>query len=412
MIYSAGPCFEWPACSRKSRRGPMLSGRNAGCIDNFLLAAGPTENTTPMSADATLSVVLPNYNHGKLIGRALRAFTAQERTPDEIIVIDDASTDDSLRVIEGFAADSPAVKLLRNAHNIGVIPTLERGLRTSRGKYVYFAAADDFVLPGFFETALQRLEANPDLGLFCGEAVLVEGRTNRPFAIRPAVWPRMSPGRVDPARVRQLLETTDNWILTGSSVLRRECVLWAGGLDNRLGPFADGMLGRKLALKFGFFFEPKPMAAWVVFSASQSRSVALDLNKTKHFLDAVPNWIAADSDFPAWYADKFRDRWRFGACRLVLQERPLDREFIFAVGARSTAEIAAIKKVMTLPDGVARTMVLALLWYRLRPIALTALLRTMFASRIRRLAFGRRQVRSQTASGLLDAGVDEKQEPS
>jgi glycosyltransferase involved in cell wall biosynthesis len=363
-------------------------------------------NTGPMSADATLSVVLPNYNHGKLIGRALRALTSQERAADEIIVIDDASTDDSVRIIEGFAASSPAVKLLRNAHNIGVIPTLARGLRTSRGKYVYFAAADDFVLPGFFETALQRLEANPDFGLFCGEAVLVEGRTNRPFAMRPAVWPRMSAGRIDPTRVRRLLETTDNWILTGSSVLRRECVIWAGGLDNRLGPFADGMLGRKLALKFGFFFEPKPVATWVVFSASQSRSIALDLDKTRYFLDAVPSWIAADSDFPAWYADKFRDRWRFGACRLVLQKRPLDREFILAVGARSTAEKVAIKKVMTLPDGLARIMILALLWYRLRPIALAALLRTMFVLRIRRLTFRRRfrQIQSQMTRALSDGG--------
>ena len=355
-----------------------------------------------MSADATLSVVLPNYNHATLIGRALRALTEQERAPDEIIVIDDASTDDSVRVIEGFAATAPTVKLLRNAHNHGVIPTLERGLRAARAKYVYFAAADDFVLPGFFETALRRLDANPDLGLFCGQAVLVEGRTNRPFAMRPAVWPRMSAGRVDPARVRRLLEKTDNWILTGSSVFRRECVLWAGGLDNRLGPFADGMLGRKLALKFGFFFEPKPVATWVIFSASQSRSIALDLEKTRHFLEAVPSWIAADSVFPNWYADMFRDRWRFGACRLVLQERPLDREFILAIGVRSATEFAAIEKIMRLPERLARVMILALLWYRLRPIALTALLRTMFAVRITRLAFGRwfRQTRPSVKRAL------------
>jgi hypothetical protein len=198
----------------------------------------------------------------------------------------------------------------------------------------------------------------------------------------------MSAGRVDPARVRRLLERTDNWILTGSSVFRRECVLWAGGLDTRLGPFADGMLGRKLALKFGFFFEPKPVATWVIFSASQSRSIALDLEKTRHFLEAVPSWIAADSVFPKWYPDMFRDRWRFGACRLVLQERPLDREFILAIGVRSAAETAAIEKIMRLPERLARVMILALLWYRLRPIALTALLRTMFAVRITRLAFG------------------------
>jgi glycosyltransferase involved in cell wall biosynthesis len=341
-----------------------------------------------MKPAETLSVVLPNYNHATLIGRALQALMAQDRVPDEIIVVDDASTDDSVHVIEAFSANAPAVTLLRNAHNLGVIPTLQRGLRVTRGNYIYFAAADDFVLPGFFETALRRLDAHTDLALFCGEAVLVDGRSSRPFAMRPAVWPRMNAGRVDAARVRRLLKTTDNWILTGSSVFRRESVLWAGGFDSKLGPFADGMLGRKLALKFGFFFEPKPMATWVIFSDSQSRHTALDRDKAIYFLNAVPPRLAADPVFPAWYAEVFRNRSRFSACRLVLQRHPLDREFILTVGSRSPAEAATLEKIMALPDKIARVAILALLWFRLRPIALTALLRTKLAVRITRLAFG------------------------
>jgi len=359
-----------------------------------------------MTLSPTLSVILPNYNHAKLIERALQALLDQECKADAIIVIDDASTDDSVRVIEGFAAKAPSLSILINPHNIGVIPTLERGLRVARGKYIYFAAADDFVLPGFFGLAVRRLDSNPDLGLFCGESVLIEGRSNRPIAMRPAVWPRMNAGRVDPARVRRLLKTTDNWILTGSSIFRRECLLWAGGLDARLGSFADGMLGRKLALKFGFFFEPKPVATWVIFSESQSRRIALDRDKTRYFLDAVPACIAADPIFPAWYVETFRNRWRFNACRLVLQGHPLDRAFILAVGARSPAEYAALKKIMALPDRLARVVILALLWYRLRPIALTALLRTMFALRITRLAFGRwfRHTDNRMASAFSDGG--------
>jgi glycosyltransferase involved in cell wall biosynthesis len=359
-----------------------------------------------MTTAVTLSVVVPNYNHAKLIGRALQALMAQERAADEIILVDDGSTDDSVHVIEEFAANAPAVTLLRNAHNLGVIPTLERGLRAARGTYVYFGAADDFVLPGFFETALQRLDANPDLALFCGGAVLVEGSTNQSFAMRPAVWPRLNAGRVEAPRVRRLLNTTDNWILTGSSLFRRESVLWAGGLDSKLGPFADGMLGRKLALKFGFFFEPKPVATWVVFSDSQSRRTALDLKKTKHFLEAVPSWIAADPVFPPWYAEVFRNRSRFSACRLVLERHPLDREFILTVGARSPAEAATLEKIMALPDRLARVVILALLWFRLRPISLTALLRTKLAVRITRLAFGLwfRQTRSRTAGAHSDSG--------
>jgi glycosyltransferase involved in cell wall biosynthesis len=128
---------------------------------------------------ATLSVVLPNYNHAKLIGRALAALLAQKRAADEIIVIDDGSTDDSVHVIERVAAKAPAIRILRNENNIGVIATLQRGLKVARGNYVYFAASDDWIFPDFFALALRQLEADPSIGLFCGEAMLVDGTSNR-----------------------------------------------------------------------------------------------------------------------------------------------------------------------------------------------------------------------------------------
>src|SRR5437879_10432527 len=100
-----------------------------------------------MAAAPTLSVVLPNFNHARLLPRAIRGLLAQERPADEILVVDDGSTDDSLSVIEAIAAVTPSITLLRNETNRGVIPTLARGLRAAQGRYVYFAAADDWVLP-------------------------------------------------------------------------------------------------------------------------------------------------------------------------------------------------------------------------------------------------------------------------
>ena len=347
-----------------------------------------------MTTPDTLSVVLPNYNHAILIGRALAALLAQGRAADEIIIIDDGSTDDSAHVINRFATKAPSIRVLSNPSNIGVIPTLQCGLQAARGKYIYFAAADDWVAPGFFELALRRLKANPDVGLFCGEAMLVDGRNNRPFAVRPAVRPRMRAGRIDVPRVRQLLRSTDNWILTGSTIFRRECVDWAGGFDARLGTFADGFIARKIALRYGFYFEPMIVASWVVFPDSVSRHTARDLQRSKYILDAVPKLIAADSGFPSWYADAFRDRWRFATCRLALQADPIERGVVLELGARSAAEKAKYESIMRLlPRQPARFVLMAWLWYRLRPTSLTALLRTMLAMRGLRLALGFRSGR-------------------
>jgi len=329
-----------------------------------------------------LSVVLPNYNHANLIGRALAALLAQERAADEIIVIDDGSTDDSVLVIERIAAKVPTIRILRNGNNIGVIATLQRGLEAARGDYIYFAASDDWVFPDFFALALRRLEADPGVGLFCGEAMLVDGTSNRPFAVRPAARPRMSAGPIDAAGVNKLLRSTDNWILTGSAIFRRDCVTWAGGFDTRLGSFADGFIARKIALRYGFYFEPKIVASWVVYPNSVSRRTARELQRSKYILDTVPTLIATDSGFPSWYANAFRDRWRFAACRLALQENPIDRTLVLELGARSAAEKAKFESILALlPRRAARLVILVWLWYRLRPTSLTALFQTMLTMR-------------------------------
>jgi glycosyltransferase involved in cell wall biosynthesis len=352
---------------------------------------------------STLSVVLPNYNHAKFIGRALRALLDQERTPDEIIIIDDGSTDESLGVIERFAATAPSISVLTNPSNQGVIPALQRGLQSARGTHIYFAAADDFVLPGFFKLALRRLQADPEVGFFCGEAVLVDGRNDRPFAVRPPVRPIMRSGRVGAAQAENLLRSIDNWILTISTVFRRDCILWAGGFDERLGSFADGFLARKIALRYGFFFEPKVVATWVIYPGSVSRATALDPQRAQHSLDLVPALIAADPAFPPWYGDAFRDRWRFATCRLALQADPVNRELLLTMGARSAAERAELERTVAWPRRkLARLVILARLWYRFRPVTLTTLLRTMLAMRAVRqiVGFRLRQFRSRTARAM------------
>jgi glycosyltransferase involved in cell wall biosynthesis len=351
----------------------------------------------------TLSVVLPNYNHSQLVGRALTALLSQEHPADEILVVDDGSTDDSLHVIGEIATKAPTIRILTTPSNTGVAPTLQRGLESARGKYVYFAASDDWVLPGFFELAVRRLEANPDVGLFCGEAILIDGRKDQPYTVRPATRARTSAGVVDAKRTLKLLKTTDNWILTGSSVFRRDCVVSAGGLNPKLGSFADGYMARKVAIRFGFYFEPKFTAAWAVLPGSVSRKTASELQKAQYFLDIAPTAIAQDSAFPDWYADLFRDRWRFATCRLALEASPIDKDFVLAMGARSTTESAQLRQALSLPNPqLARAATLVLLWYRLRPTALTALLKTMLAMRWTRLFIGfrLRRISSITPSNV------------
>jgi len=337
-----------------------------------------------MAGTPTLSVVMPNFNHAHLLPRAIRALLAQERPADEIVIVDDGSTDNSRSVIEEIAVNAPSIRILHNDTNRGAIPTLKRGLDATSGRYVYLAAADDWVMPGFFKLAVDALEANPQLGLFCAEAVLVDGHTKYAVAVRPAVRPAHHARAIDPVEARRLLRRIDNWILTGSSIFRRDCVIWSGGLDERLGSFADGFLARRIALIHGFYFAPRVVAAWAVFSDSYSRKTALDSDQARHFLDVVPARLSADAVFPKWYPRVFENRWRFATSRLALEADPADHTLITAMGARTALDRTVLKTIWRLSRGrIARIATLAWLWLRLRPTTLTGLVRTALAARMK-----------------------------
>lgn len=337
-----------------------------------------------MTSRPTLSVVLPNYNHGDVIARALEALLGQERSPDEIVVVDDASTDDSREVIARFAAKSASIRVLLNESNQGVIAALIRGLEAAGGDYVYFAASDDWVMPGFFKLALEKLQQNPTLGLFCGEAVLRDGRTHEPFGIRPAVRPVSQAGPVTAQAACRLLKRTDNWILTGSALFRRDAVMRAGGFDRRLGSFADGVMARKIALSCGFYYAPLVVATWVVFSDSVSRRTALDPAAARHALEAVPARIAEDPIFPDWYPHIFQNRWRFATSRLAVEADPIDYPLLASMGVRNRLDRALLCGLCPLlPRPLARLTALGWLWFRLRPTTLTGLLRTALAFRLK-----------------------------
>jgi glycosyltransferase involved in cell wall biosynthesis len=330
-----------------------------------------------IAAIVQLSVILPNFQHGHVISRALGALLSQDRKPDEIVVVDDASTDDSVAVIEQAAARSREIRLLANATNCGAIASLKRGLDDARGSYVYFAAADDWVLPRFFAQAVETLEANPQAGLFCGDAMLVDATSNRTLGVRPPVMPLSRAGFVDPAATGRLLARSDNWILTGSAVFRRAAIADAGGLDEGLGSFADGFLARKISLMRGFCYAPQVVAAWCVHPSGLSRSAALDAKRAGRVLELVTAKIAADAVFPPWYVQLFADRWRFATARLALQATPRNDVVIMAMGARSKLDRVVLSLASRLPGrSLANLAMLGWLWLRFRPYRLADLLRT------------------------------------
>ncbi len=92
----------------------------------------------------SLTVIIPNYNNEKYIGKCIKSVLSQSLLPDEIIIVDDCSTDSSKQIIKEFAENNARIKPFFLEENGGVSHARNYGIKRSEGEYITFLDADDY----------------------------------------------------------------------------------------------------------------------------------------------------------------------------------------------------------------------------------------------------------------------------
>ncbi len=125
-------------------------------------------------AMAAVSVALAAYNGERYVQSQLRSILDQLEPDDEIVVVDDASTDATVERIA--ALGDGRVRLLRNEHNLGVRATFERALRACRHQFIFLSDQDDLWLHDKRTTLLAELQAGAVLALSDASVIDADGR--------------------------------------------------------------------------------------------------------------------------------------------------------------------------------------------------------------------------------------------
>lgn len=233
---------------------------------------------------ADVSVVIGNYNHAGHLPRALDAVLGQSVRPREVIVIDDASTDDSLSVIDGYARREPLIRVVRNPVNQGVNRTYTAGARLASGSLLLLAGADDYLLPGFLERAVEQLTAHPQAGL-CVAYDSYQHGDDGPVIPNPSGW---GPAEYYPPD--EVAAKLRHCIPGHAVVCRREPFLAAGGFHPDLAWYADWFAFLSLAFRYGACHLPDTLAVRVLRPTAYSAAARPGAQNTAvlaAFLDRV-----------------------------------------------------------------------------------------------------------------------------
>jgi glycosyltransferase involved in cell wall biosynthesis len=197
-----------------------------------------------------VSVVIPSYNHARFLPERIRSVLQQTFQDFEVLIFDDASTDDSRAVIDQFR--DPRIRATFNERNSGsTFQQWNRGVAEARGEYVWLAESDDYADPEFLATLVDLLERHPNCGLAYTQSNevdcsgLVAGPLTYMQQLHPTRWLSYFVASGPEEAATYLLH--ENTIPNASGVLfRREIYLAAGGANERMKLAGDWLMWAKL----------------------------------------------------------------------------------------------------------------------------------------------------------------------
>jgi len=120
---------------------------------------------------STVSVIIPCYNYGHFLNECLDSVLSQHGVALRILIIDDASTDDTPLIGGKIANRDQRVEFRRHTFNLGHIATYNEGLAWATGDYLLLLSADDMLRPGALFRAARLMDAHPEVGMTYGRQI-------------------------------------------------------------------------------------------------------------------------------------------------------------------------------------------------------------------------------------------------
>jgi hypothetical protein len=232
----------------------------------------------------SIAVVIPNYNDMQHLPRCLRSVLDQLEGPQELVVVDDKSTDGSVALIHSLIDGDPRVRLVANPVNLGTNKTIAEGLRHVRSDYVVFLAANDFLLPGMIARARACLARSPGAGLWSAMAWLVN-EEGQPIRLHPSAVVAIGDAYLSPERCAMLAYRVGHWFTGTTATYHRETLIAAGGFDPVYGAPADLFAALAVSGKKGAVFTPEPFAAIRIHQDSYSSRALGDVAGIERMLE-------------------------------------------------------------------------------------------------------------------------------
>ena len=201
----------------------------------------------------TVSVIIATYNRENFIREAIDSVLKQTYTDYEIIVIDDASEDNTENIVQDYINKNPKIKYIKNDQNLGIARTRNKGLRLASGIYIAPLDSDDYWMDrDKLKKQVEFLNANPDYALLGGGIMHIDAQSK---PIKKVLFP------VYDSVIRNII-LQFNPFAQSTLLFRKNVALECGGYSIEYKICDDYELWLKMGLKYKFTNIPQILAGY------------------------------------------------------------------------------------------------------------------------------------------------------
>ena len=213
-----------------------------------------------------VSVIIPNYNHSRFLKRRIQSVLDQTYQDFEIILLDDASPDNSVEILSKFAQDSRVYKTIFNETNSGTtFKQWNKGISHARGDYIWLAESDDYADKDLLKRLVHPLDSHPNVGVSYCQSWKVDER-DRIFSSMQYWTDDLDKGRWSKSFINSGLDECSQYMVrkctipnASAVVFRRSVYEKVGGADESFRLSGDWMLWAKMLLVSDLAFTAEPL---------------------------------------------------------------------------------------------------------------------------------------------------------
>jgi len=253
----------------------------------------------------SIDVAVPCYNYASYLKGCVDSILSQEGVNVRVLIVDDCSPDNTAEVAAQLVATDPRVSYTRNETNLGLVGTANRGvIEWARAPYTVLLSADDALTPGSLARSTSVLEANPDVGMVYGMAMVV-GDTDGQHLVSDRA--EFEYRKVTGPDFLQRFSEHGNQVASPTAVVRTELQHQLGGYNPTFPHTCDVEMWMRFATRSSIAVINAPQAYYRWHSGNMSKAyIKRPFGDMREQLETVKfihkQWGQHIEGYPAWIA--------------------------------------------------------------------------------------------------------------